>query len=183
MSAEQRGAILGALGVVRVSDETPPASRVKALEQLADQGATLDQVKALAAGFTGDARLRAEQVLAAAQALGWHADPPGEWFQPVLATLAVGGDCEDLAAALVALARAAGLRARIAWLDQPEYPQNHVTAQISFDPMSVPGSQATWLWAEPSVDGAALGEDPYVAANARSALVRLRGNTLKTVRG
>jgi transglutaminase-like putative cysteine protease len=94
--------------------------------------------------------------LAAAQAVPYVPDPPGEWFQPVAYTLAHGGDCEDLAALVVALARALGLPARVVWMEEdPRLPLNHVSAQIF--------ARGVWLWAEATVPGARLGEEPHAA--------------------
>jgi len=70
------------------------------------------------------------------------------------------GDCEDLATAFVALLRARGLHAGLQWLSQPGLPQNHVAAvvcglhHLAFDADGC-------VWAETSIPGARLGEDPY----------------------
>lgn len=109
-------------------------------------------------------RVYAQLALAAVQRCGYHADPEGEdQYQEVEYTLAHGGDCEDLAAALVALLRLGGIRARLRWCDNPPpAPQNHVTARAWL--------ASDWLWADASVAGALLGEDP------NDAVARLRGD-------
>jgi hypothetical protein len=94
-------------------------------------------------------------------------DPPGvERIQPVLWTIAHGGDCANVSSTLRALYLAASVRSRLVWCDlqRQGYPYNHVTVQITHDASSVPETLATWLWAEPSVRGAQLGEHPLAAA-------------------
>lgn len=77
-----------------------------------------------------------------------------ETFQSPGATLALGyGDCDDSARALVALARAAGIPARMVYFLQDGQPA-HVTAQV-FD-------AGAWRWAEATV-AARYGEHPFAA--------------------
>ena len=71
-------------------------------------------------------------------------------------TLELGGDCEDLSKAIVALDLAALLRARVEWLPQPEENQDHVSARVLL--------AGVWEWQEASLAGARLGENPYQAA-------------------
>jgi hypothetical protein len=74
------------------------------------------------------------------------------------------GDCEDMAEVFVALVRATGREAFVRWLDQPGLPQNHVAAAVcpsaQGGAMFAPGG--CW-WAEATLPGAAIGEDPYDA--------------------
>ena len=80
---------------------------------------------------------------------------PGERFAGTAATLYFGaGDCDDSARALYALARAAGLRARLCFLVQEEQPA-HVYCQI--------GAGGQWHNAETTLP-AQFGEHPLEAA-------------------
>ncbi len=64
------------------------------------------------------------------------------------------GDCDDSARAVVALARAVGLRARLVTLGRkPE--SGHVVASL--------WDGARWQWAETTLPGALWGEHPYDA--------------------
>ena len=86
------------------------------------------------------------------------AGEPTEQFQSVSETLDDGGDCEDLSALLCALFTLIGLRARLVWIDYEHLgaEQNHVSVKVQVN--------GTWMWAEPSVAGAVLGEEPRHAA-------------------
>jgi hypothetical protein len=93
-------------------------------------------------------------------------DPPGrERFQSVADTIERGGDCEDKAALLVALLeldsyRSPGTGGMLRWMNlEPFASMNHVTALVTFD------GGTTWQWAEPSIRGAVIGEEPFAAAN------------------
>ena len=66
------------------------------------------------------------------------------------------GDCEDLVALFVAIARAVGVHAWPEFVPQPEIPWDHFAAVVRVEQRN--------LWAEPSVPGAMLGEAPQVAA-------------------
>lgn len=156
-------------------DSTPTAARVRLLETLADEDAASPPLRALAARLPARPRERAGLALLLAQRAPFTADPSGEWFQSAPWTVAHGGDCDDHAEFFVALARAAGLRARVVHLPQPTAQEDHWTAQVSFDPAEVPDALARWEWAEPSVVGAVLGEDPYLAADRLGQSVRLGG--------
>ncbi len=67
-----------------------------------------------------------------------------------------GGDCDDHARAVVALLRAGGLPARIAYLHAPGREPSHAVAQVWLD-----GSG--WTWLESTLD-ARMGEHPIAAA-------------------
>jgi transglutaminase-like putative cysteine protease len=158
----------------RIADTTPPATRERWLNQMAEAGrrsTAVCEVAALLAQAV-DAELAQPSVRSAytrqellAQRLldfvqnqvGYVPDPPGEWYQGALYTLGWGGDCEDLSVLLVSLARCVGLKARVKWLDQPGYRLNHVSALMVID-----GREQ---WAEASVSGARLGEHPWDAAS------------------
>jgi hypothetical protein len=111
-------------------------------------------------GRYGAPRAIAAEALRAVQSLPVVADPPGrEVFQPVAATLQIGGDCEDHSAALVTVLELNGIPTRLVWMTlEPEFPLNHISAQISLD------GGITWQWAEPSVIGAQIGQHPLQAA-------------------
>ena len=152
----------------RVPPEWTWDVRIARLEAIADAGVTDPETQrrarailAFAVGF----RLLARVGLAEVQRLPFVADPPGDDdYYAVGETWRRGGDCEDLSAALVALYRALGLRARLAWMElDPGAAQTHVTVQVSPDPVSVPSDRASWWYAEPSVR-AELGEEPVAAA-------------------
>jgi transglutaminase-like putative cysteine protease len=135
--------------------------------------------RALQQGRRAPRRELAARALRLVQALPYVPDPAGEeWFQPVDWTLRHGGDCEDLASALVAVAGAAGVPARLVWIDQPGQKLNHVSAQLwvlERDPVEDgdPRPHDGWAWAEASVRGAALAEDPYRAAKRTGQLANL----------
>jgi len=151
----------------RVPDTWTPDERLCEGERLADVGASAPRTVELAGAIRerfGGVLGQAAAVLVVVQALPYVPDPGGEeWLQSVAETWERGGDCEDVSTAVVALARAVGLRARLVWLPLPGEAFPHVSAQISPDPASVPSATATWWWAEPSVR-AHLGEYPLDAA-------------------
>ena len=135
----------------RLADTVPVCDRVRLLEALA---ATLPE-----SARTGEwhRRLLALEGLRAVQSLEYVPNTAREeWLQSVGRTLRTRrGECKALSTTLVALYRALGLRPRVVWVDQPGAPLNHVTAKVWID--------GGWLWAEPSVRGAMLGESPYDA--------------------
>ena len=93
-----------------------------------------------------------------AQRRGYHPDTPGkEEFQSLKWTIEHGGDCEDLASLVVALMWRLGYDAEVVWITQTGQDLNHVTARVKLD-------GENWYWADASIDGAILGEDPYKAA-------------------
>ena len=153
----------------RVPDSTPVEARLRLLRDLAFVGSLDPAVQVFAKRSTGltlpsgaiappplpsETEL-ATRVLRAAQSAGYRPDPPGEWYQTVKYTMTRGGDCEDLTATLIALCMIVGLRAEPVWIDQPGSPLNHVTGRICVD--------GKWLWADPTVTEARLGEHPYAA--------------------
>jgi len=101
------------------------------------------------------------------QATGYHADPPGEWFQHVEFTALNGGDCEDLSALLMSVLYLLGYESRLVWIDQPGKPFNHVTLQVHLSDQ--------WVWAEASIEGSWLGEHPYDAMKRLSAYHKIAG--------
>lgn len=81
------------------------------------------------------------------------ATEPRELFRSTERTLVDRyGDCDDASRALLALYRAAGLRAGLATLGDPPH---HVAVVVRLG--------KRWLWAEPTVRGAQLGEHPRAA--------------------
>ena len=70
------------------------------------------------------------------------------------------GDCEDMSILFVALARALGFRANTMWIQQDGAFQNHVAATV-YIPTVIAPSRAP-MWAETTIDGARLGEHPWV---------------------
>lgn len=156
---------------IRVSLYTTDCYRIRLLEHIANCGSHLSTVHRIAHDLALQARQRmiqsgqydqlgAEQaraLLAYVHTRPYFAHPPDvEEFKPVTLTIDEGGNCEDLGPLYVALARASGLVAQLVWINQHDAPLNHVSAQVWLD--------GQWHWAEPSVAGAQLGEDPYAAA-------------------
>lgn len=80
----------------------------------------------------------------------------GEIFQSTAYTAQTGvGDCDDHARVVVGLCRAAGLRARLAFLAPPGEGPAHVAAQAFVN--------GEWAWLETTCD-AHFGEHPFTAA-------------------
>lgn len=157
----------------RVADTTPPRERERILTEMAQAGSrdplvqqaafkVRDAYAHWASGYPNLTKLERETALAqfllryVQYDARYIPDPPGEWYQGAVFTLAWGGDCEDLAVLYVAMALVLGIRARVKWIDQRDYPLNHVTVQISLN--------GAWVYAEPSVQGAVVGESPEDAA-------------------
>jgi transglutaminase-like putative cysteine protease len=142
----------------RLPPTTPIRERLADLDQLAAQGTRLPEVIALARAarqFGPDAAVAAA-ILRNLQTLPYVPDPGvDDYHQTVAYTLRHGGDCEDLVSALVAVARAAGLTARMVWIVRQGYPLDHVSAEIRLG--------EAWYWADPSIPGAQLGESPFAA--------------------
>lgn len=69
---------------------------------------------------------------------------------------AEGGDCEERAMWLAAALAAAQIPTRLVWMQQ-QAAQDHVTVQAWLD--------GRWVWADPTVPGARLGEHPQDAAD------------------
>ena len=132
-----------------------PQERLDAVARLAAAWARDPAVIALALRFDDDP---ARELLAWVQSLPYASDPEG--YDVVCGPAQVmreGGDCEDRAALLAALYAARGWRARVAWQTDDSAPEDHVTVQL-FD-----GSSG-WFWADPTVPGARIGEEPHAAA-------------------
>jgi hypothetical protein len=112
-------------------------------------------------------RARAAAALAFVQGLRWRDDAPHvERYQSVARTLREGGNCHDRSPVLVALLLALGVpNARNAWLTQHDAPRNHVIAQVELDGAVCEAGvcRKGWCWAETTVDGARVCEDPYDA--------------------
>ena len=93
------------------------------------------------------------------------------------------GDCDDMAVAYSAMARAIRFASRVVWIDQPDKPNNHVASQacapirpasaiqqnyaamVHSNPSSPTcGASHGWTWIETTLPGAMVGEHPYTAA-------------------
>lgn len=110
-------------------------------------------------GASYDPRAGAQWALSLAQSKGYVPDPDDgrvEQFQPVAWTWTHGGDCEDLAALLRALAGYVGVLSRFALQPYEGQPIDHETAQVFV--------AHQWIWADASIPGARLGEEPGAAA-------------------
>lgn len=154
----------------RISDATPPAQRLSQLADLAAQGAVNPRVREWAQLRAGNGTVaeRAARLLVAVQRRGFRPDPDGaEYYQGVGYTLTHGGDCEDLSVLLMAALTAVGIKSKLRWLSQPGSALNHVTLAVQ-----LPTGPA---WAETTIPGARLGEDPYEAAQRLGSLERIRG--------
>lgn len=164
----------------RIDDTLPPIWRQTELQRLAVEASTEPEIRSLGTTFRDEQAALHDGVVdphaLAQRILSWtqdnfpyHDDPPGEeWYQGVYWTMAMGGDCEDLAVVLVALMLAADIQARVIWQDQPGQALNHVTAQVL-----MPDGIHTWYWADPTVKGARLGEEPHEAAKRLGQLDKL----------
>lgn len=154
-----------------VPSSASPEERARIIAARAREALTDPSVQAAARGIACancQPRERAAAVLRRAQAAGFVADPPGcDAYAPVAHTLAHGGDCDDLTPLVMALGTLTGFGARVAYLSQPDEPQDHVTGMLLVD--------GEWLWAEPSVRGARLGEHPYDAARRTGQLASYKG--------
>jgi len=156
----------------RIPDTYPPRLREQILDAMANVAASDPTVQELATRLAteADARaqpgqclvppcsdLRARAFLRYVQSRPYVPDPEGqEWYAGLVYTIGYGGDCEELASLVVALARVVGIPGEVKWMDQPNHPLNHVTAILFL------GGQ--WMFAEASVIGAQLGEHPQTAA-------------------
>ncbi len=67
----------------------------------------------------------------------------------------VGGDCEDRAVLFAALCKVIGVRVVIVWQAQNGAAQDHVTTKVWVN--------GVWTWADPTVPGARIGEEPHDA--------------------
>ena len=106
----------------------------------------------------------ARRLLWSVQELEYAEDPsPRDDAQEACGTLqAWRGDCKKLSVLLAAACAAQGIRARLRWLDHRRSDVDHVSV-ICY-------ANGRWWWAEPTVRGARLGEDPYRAAARLGAL-------------
>lgn len=149
-------------GSLCVPSSADPGQRAEIMEAHVRDALSSPAVRAAADGCRGaigvaSQRDIATRVLRRVQAAGYRDDPPGcDRYAPVEFTLRNGGDCDDLAPAVAALAILCGLQARFVYLSQPRSPLDHVTVKVLVD--------GEWLWAEPTLRGARLGEHPYDAA-------------------
>lgn len=148
-------------GPYLISDQMTIAQRLDELGttvERAQRDPLVREAAALARSLAGEdptPRDLAAAALRVAQRAGYQRDQPGEWFQPVAYTVAHGGDCEDLASLFAALGTLLGLDVELVWIEQPDRPLDHVAAQVLID--------GVWLWADASVCGARVGENPYDA--------------------
>lgn len=157
----------------------PPAERLRVFRHLADEGRAA--VRPFVAPFRAGL-LQLSPEARAAWALGlvwdlavyepdpWQADgsdtatPPerliapraGRPVSPITGRPKGAGDCEDLAILLVSILQELDVVSRMDWLEQEEAAENHVSVEIR--------APRGWLWADPSVEGAFVGEHPYAAA-------------------
>lgn len=163
-----------------------PSERVALLMRYAQEGARDPRVQTIAQALLAMLSQRLQRRPTSSETAQFFADalhlltqylpdPDGqEVFQSVQQTLGGGcgsevspitgklkgcGDCEDLAAAFVALCMVVGIPSRVVWLEQPGAPLNHVSAQVRTDP----ARPEEWLWMETTIPGARLGENPYGA--------------------
>lgn len=143
-----------------VPDETAE-DRVRIIRMLASRGAAAPIVRRLAAlarhraGPDAGPRALATEALRVTQRAGYVPAVDPYLFQSAAYTALNGGDCEDLTPLLAAILAALGIASEVVWLSQPDRTLNHVVLQVAID--------GEWLWADPSVCGARLGEDPYDA--------------------
>ena len=178
--------------------------RAAAASDAASRGASLPAVVALAGACLRSARRRAvegvypvelaflDACMEAVQSLPYVEDAAGsDSLRDPDETIAEGGDCEDLAALLVALARcgarllALRVSACVVWIAQPKWPTDHVSAWVSSGLCDLRGARVieqgteppAWAWwAECSVR-AARGESPYAA------LARVGGASHARIKG
>lgn len=178
---EARGGCDFDVAPYRISDYLSAEERVRLLTAMARNAAGQSVVcQAARDAVSKYARLPAPgdavPPLEVAQALltyvqkdvGYIDDPEGEWYQGVRYTLSHGGDCEDMATLFVAMCACVGISARLAWLEQPSARLNHVTAQVFLPKasglLSRGPASPQWLWAEPTISSAKIGQHPYDAA-------------------
>jgi len=111
------------------------------------------------------------------QDVGYVPDPDGEWYQGVRYTLEHGGDCEDMAVLFVAMAACVDIQAKLIWLEQPKARLNHVTTKVLVnDPGGLfrkSSGDSQWMWAEPTIRKAKVGQHPYDAAKWHGSANRL----------
>jgi len=176
----------------RVSDYLSPQERVNLLTMIARSAAgkaivckaATDAVRKYAdvsgvgAGDPLPKRKIAQALLTYVQTdVGYVPDPDGEWYQGVRYTLEHGGDCEDMAVLLVAMAACLDIRGKLLWLEQPKAKLNHVTAKLFVEDggslFRKSSGQMVWQWAEPTITKAKIGQHPYDAARWHGSANRL----------
>lgn len=146
-----------------INPSAPIETRLELYRSLAIDGASHPDVARVAA-FLRAPRPQRELARSALEyvqrSIAFEIDPPGPdlVFSPAETLARRRADCEDLSILLGSIARALGVPFRIVWIDRGEtgYRQSHVTTELYVD--------GGWLYAEPSVPGAALGEEPIAAA-------------------
>lgn len=150
----------------RIPDSWPPERRIAYLDGLVRLGLDDGQVCRTAniiadqfSDFSGtDRDLRVgDAILHYVQTKVPYVPDPSdeEWYQGPVYTLAYGGDCEDLAVLVAALARCAGLTSDVYWIEQPAARLNHVVSRIKIG--------GAYLFADASITTAFLGEHPHDA--------------------
>ncbi len=101
-------------------------------------------------------RERAASALASVQALPFVRDPPGvELLARGEYTARHGGDCLRLAPLVVVVASRLGVVGDVLWLRVDDAAEDHVAARLFVD--------GSWWWAEATIRGARLGENPWEA--------------------
>lgn len=144
-----------------------PRDRIAVLAELAEEGTrSVDvqrQTRQLVAGLSRP-RERAQACLAFVQSLRYRVDPPGtdDGANACAVLIQRVGDCKKKAILLGSMLALAGLEAVLVWKEQPGAPLDHVTVKVRLG--------GRWRWAESTVRGAQLGEDPYEAAERLRAL-------------
>lgn len=133
-----------------VTIEGTPDEKIRKLTELASDWSTRNVVRSMAAGRS------LELLLSAVQLLPYTTDPSGaDVVCDPDEVIAKGGDCEDRATLFAALAKAAGYRAVIVWQSQDGAAEDHVTTKVWVN--------GAWRWADPTVPGATIGEEPHDA--------------------
>lgn len=175
--------------VLRVAPSTPPAMREAMLSALADEGiphvaryaaAIRERVmrENRCASVVDCSRAVAQGLLDAVHDLAEYTPDPVDglydFFSRVPETLRPrrgaprstltgrprgAGDCDDLTVLAVSLVRAAGIRARPEWIDQPGAFLNHVSPIVYLPTTAHPSGEPAW--AESTIEGARVGEHPY----------------------
>jgi hypothetical protein len=147
---------------LRVDPYAHPCERIRLLERMADEAAARGELSPLeararqATRFGGSQRAVAEAALATVQGLPYYPEAKDQqWFKPIAWTVGRGGSCGPLSAVLYGLCKRLGLDAQVVWITQAGRALNHLSVLVMVD--------GAWQWADPSVRGARLGEDPYAA--------------------
>lgn len=133
------------------------------LNELALEGAEDVDVKRVTeiatSGLTGDREI-ATALLKRVHQVPFWAYPLDrrmrDCFAPARQVLEIGGDCDNLATLFASTCIHAGIPVQVIWINQSTSQLNHVTTMVYVD--------GKWRWADPSIKGALIGEDPYSAA-------------------